>query len=87
MPEPLAMPVMVTSIPYRSFKEIDLRHSYGTVVLMVFTIALIINEPSVTLFVMSLAYCVSGPVEWLWRRRTGRVLELSEPPPPQPNEG
>ncbi len=79
--------MMVTAIPYRSFKEIDLRHSYGTLVLMVFAIALIINEPSVTLFVMCLAYCVSGPVEWLWRRHTGHALELSEPPPPQPNEG
>jgi CDP-diacylglycerol--serine O-phosphatidyltransferase len=79
--------LMVSAIPYRSFKEIDLRHSYGTLVLMVFAIALIINEPSVTLFVISLAYCVSGPVEWLWRRHTGRVLELSEPTPPQPNEG
>jgi CDP-diacylglycerol--serine O-phosphatidyltransferase len=79
--------LMVTAIPYRSFKEVDLRHSYGTVVLMVFATALIIVEPSVTLFVFSLAYCVSGPVEWLWRRHTGRVLELSEPTPPQPNEG
>ena len=79
--------LMVSAIPYRSFKEIDLRHSYGTLVLMVFAIALIIHEPSVTLFVISLAYCVSGPVEWLWRRHTGRVLELSEPTPPQPNEG
>ena len=71
---------MVSQIPYRSFKELDLRHSYGTLVLMVFAIALVINEPSVTLFVICLAYCVSGPVEWLWRRHTGRVLELSEPP-------
>ncbi len=71
--------LMVSAIPYRSFKEIDLRHSYWTVVLMVFAIALVINEPSVTLFALALAYCVSGPVEWLWRRHTGRVLELSEP--------
>jgi phosphatidylserine synthase len=77
---------MVSSIPYRSFKEIDLRHSYGTVVLMVFAIALIIMEPSLTLFALFLVYCGTGPVEWLWRRHTGRVLELSEPPP-QPNEG
>jgi uncharacterized membrane protein YeiB len=54
---------------------------------MVFVIALIINEPSVTLFAIGLVYCVSGPVEWLWRRHTGRALELSEPTPPQPNEG
>jgi len=79
--------LMVTAIPYRSFKEIDLRHSYGTLVLMVFAIALIIVEASVTLFVICLVYCVSGPVEWLWRRHTGRALELSEPTPPQPNEG
>jgi CDP-diacylglycerol--serine O-phosphatidyltransferase len=79
--------LMVTAIPYRSFKEIDLRHSYGTLVLMVFVIALIINEPSVTLFAIGLVYCVSGPVEWLWRRHTGSVLELSEPPDPQPSEG
>jgi CDP-diacylglycerol--serine O-phosphatidyltransferase len=78
---------MVTAIPYRSFKEIDLRHSYGTLVLMVFAIALIINEPSVTLFVMCFAYCLSGPIEWLWRRHTGKALELVEPSPPQPNEG
>jgi uncharacterized membrane protein YeiB len=54
---------------------------------MVFVIALVIVEASVTLFVICLAYCVSGPVEWLWRRHTGRVLELSDPKPPQPNEG
>jgi CDP-diacylglycerol--serine O-phosphatidyltransferase len=79
--------LMVTAIPYRSFKEIDLRHSYGTLVLMVFAIALVINEPSVSLFFICLVYCVSGPVEWVWRRHTGKALELSEPPPPQPNEG
>jgi len=73
--------LMVSAIPYRSFKEIDLRHSYGTVVLMVFAIALVINEPSVTLFVLSFVYCVSGPVEWVWRRYTGRALELSESKP------
>ena len=79
--------MMVTAIPYRSFKEVDLRHSYGTLVLMVFALVLIINEPSVTLFVICIAYCVSGPLEWLWRRHTGHALELSEPPPQQPNEG
>jgi CDP-diacylglycerol--serine O-phosphatidyltransferase len=74
--------LMVTAIPYRSFKEIDLRHSYGTSVLMVIALALVIMEPSVTLFVICLAYCLSGPIEWVWRRHTGRVLELSEPPAP-----
>jgi len=77
--------LMVTAIPYRNFKEIDLRHSYGTMVAMVFAIALVIVQWRVTLFVIFVAYCFSGPVEWLWRRRTGRVLERSEPKP-QPAE-
>jgi CDP-diacylglycerol--serine O-phosphatidyltransferase len=79
--------LMVSSIPYRSFKELDLRHSYGTLVLVVFAIALIIQEPSVTLFMLGAVYCASGPVEWVWRRHTGRTLELSEASPPHPSEG
>ncbi len=79
--------LMVSSIPYRSFKELDLRHSYGTVVLMVFAIALVIQEPSVTLFALGTVYCTSGPVEWIWRRHTGRELELIEATPPRPSEG
>ena len=79
--------LMASAIPYRNFKELDLRHSYGTLVFMVFAIALIIQEPSVTLFVLGVVYCASGPVEWLWRRHTGRSLELSEATPQQANEG
>ena len=79
--------LMVSSIPYRSFKELDLRHSYGTLVLMVFAIALVIQEPSVTLFALSVVYCTSGPVEWVWRRHTGQTLELTDAAPPHPSEG
>ena len=79
--------LMVSAIPYRNFKELDLRHSYGTLVLVVFAIALVIQEPSVTLFALSVIYCTSGPVEWVWRRYTGRTLELTEATPPQPTEG
>ena len=79
--------LMVSSIPYRSFKELDLRHSYGTLVLMVFAIALVIQEPSVTLFALGVVYCTSGPAEWVWRRHTGRTLELIESTPPQTSEG
>jgi CDP-diacylglycerol--serine O-phosphatidyltransferase len=67
--------LMVSSIPYRSFKELDLRHSYGTLVLVVFAIALVIQEPSVTLFAIGVAYAVSGPAEWMWRWFTHRPLE------------
>lgn len=78
--------LMVSSIPYRSFKELDLRHSYGALVFVVFAIALVIVEPGVTFFVIGLAYVLSGPIGWLWRRRTGRTLELLEEAP-APNEG
>ena len=80
--------LMVSAIPYRSFKELDLRHSYGTLVFVVFAIALIIQEPSVSLFFIGLMYCASGPFEWVWRRYKGQSLEeLDEPSPAQPNEG
>jgi CDP-diacylglycerol--serine O-phosphatidyltransferase len=67
--------LMVSSIPYRSFKEIDLRHSYGTLVMVVFAIALVVQEPSVSLFAIGVAYAISGPAEWVWRRASKRPLE------------
>jgi CDP-diacylglycerol--serine O-phosphatidyltransferase len=81
--------LMVSPIPYRSGKELDLRHSFGTLVLVVITLLLIIVEHAVTLFAVVVAYALSGPVEWLWRRHTGVMLEevpappahLFEPPP------
>ncbi|MCC6641581.1 MAG: CDP-diacylglycerol--serine O-phosphatidyltransferase [Deltaproteobacteria bacterium] len=71
--------MMVSTIPYRSFKEIDLRHSYGTLVLLVCAITLLVIEPSVTLFAVFLAYLLSGPVEWAWRRAKRRPLPMTEP--------
>ena len=71
--------LMVSPIPYRSGKELDLRHSYGTLVLVVIALALIVQEPSVTLFAIGLAYVLSGPVEWLWRRATGAPLPGDRP--------
>ena len=80
--------LMVSAIPYRSFKELDLRHSFGTLVLAVVALALIVQEPSVTLFVIGIVYCSAGPVEWVWRRAAGRPLEkLSEPVPSEPTQG
>ena len=66
--------LMVSQIPYRSFKELDLRHSYGTLVIVVFAILLLIQEPSITLFAIGVGYGLSGPIEWLWRRSTRRPL-------------
>lgn len=67
--------LMVSPIPYRSFKEVRLRGGYRHVVLMVVVFAVVLSKPEVTLFLVGLAYVSSGPVEWLWRARTGRELE------------
>jgi CDP-diacylglycerol--serine O-phosphatidyltransferase len=66
--------LMVTPIPYRSFKEARLRGSYWNVVLMVMVSTVILMRPELTLFVIAYAYAFSGPVEVIWRRRVGRPL-------------
>jgi CDP-diacylglycerol--serine O-phosphatidyltransferase len=66
--------LMVSSIPYRSFKEVDLRHPFGTLVLAILVLAVMIQEPRVSFFVVGAGYMVSGPLEWLWRRAAGRPL-------------
>jgi CDP-diacylglycerol--serine O-phosphatidyltransferase len=67
--------LMVSSIPYRSFKEIDLRHSFITLVFTVFAVVLLVLEPSVSLFTIGILYTIHGPIEWVWRWRSGRLLE------------
>jgi CDP-diacylglycerol--serine O-phosphatidyltransferase len=80
--------LMVSAIPYRSFKELDLRHGFRTLVLVVFALALVIQEPSVTLFAIGLLYAVSGPAEWLYRRVTKQPLPtIAEPVESQPVPG
>ena len=80
--------LMVSPIPYRSGKELDLRHSYGTLVLVVIALLLVIQEPSVTLFLIGVVYLLSGPAGWLWRRSTGKVLEEVTPlEPAESNPG
>ncbi len=82
--------LMVSPIPYRSFKEVHLAGSYPMIVLSVIAFAVILIKPSVTLFFVGLVYVSSGPVEWWWRRRTGKGLEeigADSEPPGQEREG
>jgi len=76
--------LMVSPIPYRTFKEVRLGGSYPTVVVTVIAFAVILSKPAVTLFIVGLLYVGSGPAEWIWRRRTGRVLEEAEQGEPLP---
>ena len=81
--------LMVSPIPYRSFKDVKLGGSYRSVVFMVIGFAVILMKPSVTLFLVGIVYCSSGPIEAYWRHRTGHTLEeiASEEPEPKETQG
>ena len=70
--------LMVSPIPYRSFKEVNVRGSYSATVLMVIMALVLIIEPGISFFAIGLAYVLSGPVAWWWGRRTGRAREAAE---------
>ncbi len=83
--------LMVSAVPYRSFKEIDLRHGFRTLVLIIVALAVVVQEPSLWLFVIGVAYVSSGPAEWAWRALAGRELEpaaefAAEAEPTAPHE-
>ena len=69
--------MMVSPVPYRTFKEVNVRGSYSATVLMVIMTLVLILEPGVSFFAIGLAYVLSGPLAWWWRRRTGRMLEAA----------
>lgn len=68
--------LMVSPIPYYSFKDLKFRRPYRALVIAVLAAFLIIVEYRLTLFGVGLVYVASGPVEWLWRRQTGRELPV-----------
>jgi CDP-diacylglycerol--serine O-phosphatidyltransferase len=67
--------LMVSAVPYRSFKEVDLRHGFRTLVLIIVALAVVVQEPFLWLFAIGVAYVTSGPAEWAWRSLAGRGLE------------
>ena len=61
---------MVSSLPYYSGKEINLRKSvpFVTILLLaLFFFVLIPSQPPVVLFSLFLLYVLSGYVIWVWR--------------------
>jgi len=78
--------LMVSPIPYRSFKNVHLGGSFSSLVLAVLAGVVLLTKPSVTFFVVGVAYVLSGPLEALWRWRTGRPLVETRPPEPLPSE-
>ncbi|MEN8181406.1 MAG: CDP-diacylglycerol--serine O-phosphatidyltransferase [Myxococcota bacterium] len=79
--------LMVSSIPYRSFKGLSFRGSYRALVLMVIGFAVLLLKPSVTLFAVGVAYVSSGPLGLFWRWRSGLALEPIVAPDELPGEG
>ena len=74
---------MVSDLRYYSGKDINLRHSVPFVVILLIVLAfvLISYSPPEVLFMVSLAYGLSGYVMWIYyRRKNGRPL------PPTPLE-
>jgi CDP-diacylglycerol---serine O-phosphatidyltransferase len=69
--------LMVSPIPYRSFKHVAVRGSFGATVVMVIVCIVLIIEPGLNFFLMGVAYVASGPLEWYWRHRTGGQLEAA----------
>jgi CDP-diacylglycerol--serine O-phosphatidyltransferase len=66
---------MVSNVPFYSFKTINLRRSVPFWVVLLFVLAIIVisANPPVVLFLLVVAYSLSGYVMWLWRWRQRRL--------------
>jgi CDP-diacylglycerol--serine O-phosphatidyltransferase len=71
--------LMVSDIPYRSSKGAPVRPSNRATVITAIAFVCVLAKPSVTLFLIGLAYVAHGPFEIWWRRRHGIALEEVEP--------
>jgi len=61
--------LMVSNVKYYSFKDLNFfsRKPFMTFVLIIFMLTVVVLEPQVMLFVMALAYSLSGPVWMLFK--------------------
>ena len=71
--------LMVSPIPYRSFKDLRVRRSDGSIVIAVLAAILLAAKPTVTFFLVGIIYVAHGPIAWAWRYQTGRSLEATAP--------
>lgn len=81
--------LMVSPIPYLSFKNLRFGSGQGQAVLVVIGLSVVFLKPALTFFLIGVVYVLSGPVGVVWRWRTGRELVMSEadPEPPENREG
>jgi CDP-diacylglycerol--serine O-phosphatidyltransferase len=69
--------LMVTNVPYYSFKELDPRRAipFKIFLLLTFIVSIFYLSPHLTLFGMVLVYALSGLVVWLWRWARSRQMK------------
>jgi CDP-diacylglycerol--serine O-phosphatidyltransferase len=62
---------MVINVPFHSFKDINLRRSvpFAVILLIVLGFVLIVSDPPIVLFLLFVAYGLSGYVYWFWKKR------------------
>jgi len=65
---------MVSSVPFYSFKDINLRRSvpFAVILLIVLGFVLVVSDPPIVLFLLFVAYGLSGYAYWLWKKRRPR---------------
>jgi CDP-diacylglycerol--serine O-phosphatidyltransferase len=79
--------LMVSPVPYHSFKNLSFRRPFRALVLAVIAVWVLLLEYRVTLFCVGLVYVASGPLEWLWRKQTGRELAMQSETPAESGSG
>ncbi|ARU05425.1 CDP-diacylglycerol--serine O-phosphatidyltransferase [Comamonas serinivorans] len=79
---------MVTNIPYYSFKDFGGSRSVPFVILVVIAllIAVISIEPATMLFLIFLAYSLSGYAVYVWRRAKGERVSIVSTSTDEPEE-
>jgi len=67
---------MVTNVPFYSFKDINLKKSvpFWAALAIVAAMTVIATKPAVMLFLLVVAYSVSGYVQWALGRRPRRIV-------------
>ena len=73
--------LMVSSIHYRSFKDIDLksRKPFNAVIVVILLICILASEPQIMLFVIGIVYVCSGPCEHFSSRLRKRNVPVQTP--------
>jgi len=70
--------LMISPIPYHSLKGFGF-HGQRSIILAVIGLVVMLSKPSLTFFLFGIGYVSSGPIEWLWRIRTGHPLAPQTP--------